>query len=80
MMLRIIFLRVFICHNTSSLTKCLFKSFAYFLDDLLSYGCVSIVLYIFWIQALYHICDLQILSPSLHLVFSLSYSQAFYKD
>ena len=51
------------------LEKCLFKSFAHF-KIVLFFVIVVGVLYIFWISISYHICNLQIYSPILWIIFN----------
>lgn len=66
----------------SSLEKCLFKSFAYFWIRLFfccccCYSCCDWVvrgLYIFWVWIHYQVCDLQISSPILWVIFNALYN------
>ena len=63
--------------SLSSLVKCLLRTLAHLLIGLFSYGWVLIILYIFFINLLYHKCPLQIFFPSLSHVFSISWQMSF---
>ena len=58
----------------SSLEKCIFRSFAHFLSELFVLMLLSVIKYKFWRLIPYQSHHLQIFSPSLLILFLISFA------